>query len=46
MMLSKDEIRVWLEDKIGAVSGETAPQIIFEITFPVYDRIDTFQSEY
>jgi len=35
MMLSKNEIRVWLEDKIGAASGEAAPQIIFEITCPV-----------
>jgi hypothetical protein len=45
MMLSDAEIRVRREDKSGAVSGEAAPQIIFEITCLVYDRIDTFESE-
>jgi len=46
MMLIDAKIRVRREDKIGAVSGETALQIIFEITCPVYDRIATFHSEY
>jgi hypothetical protein len=45
MMLVDAEIRVRREDKIGAVSEETAPQIIFEITCPIYGRIGTFQSE-
>ena len=45
MMLSDAEIRVRREDKIGAVSGEAAPQLFFEITSSVYDRNDTFESE-
>ena len=45
MMLIDAEIRVRREDKIGAVSGEAAPEIIFEITCSVYDRNDTIQSE-